>query len=38
LAIAKGIIEAHRGEIFVTYATENTGAKFVFLVPIGDEE
>lgn len=38
LAIAKGIIEAHRGEIFVTDASENTGTKFVFLVPIGDEE
>lgn len=37
LAIAKGIVEAHGGKIFVTDAGENGGAKFVFVIPIGDE-
>ena len=37
LAIAKGIVEAHGGKIFVTDGANKTGAKFVFTVPIGDE-
>lgn len=37
LAIAKGIIEAHQGNITVTNAASGTGAKFIFTVPIGDE-
>lgn len=36
LAIAKGIVEAHGGKIFVSGA-ESGGAKFVFVVPIGDK-
>lgn len=39
LAIAKGIVEAHGGKIFVTDAANGSGgAKFVFVIPIGDEE
>ena len=37
LAIAKGIVEAHGGEIYVTDAKSGQGAKFVFTIPIGDE-
>jgi len=37
LAIAKGIIEAQGGKIWVTDAAQGSGARFVFTVPIGDE-
>lgn len=37
LAIAKGIVEAHQGNIKVTNAADGTGARFIFTVPIGDE-
>lgn len=37
LAIAKGIVEAHGGLISVGDAGNKSGAKFVFTVPIGDE-
>lgn len=37
LAIAKGLVEAHSGKIFVTNGANQTGAKFIFTVPIGDE-
>ena len=37
LAIAKGIIEAHGGKIWVAERAEGSGARFVFLIPIGDE-
>jgi len=37
LAIAKGIVEAHGGKIFVTDGANKTGAKFVFTIPIGDD-
>ena len=38
LAIAKGIIEAHQGKIWVESKTNGHGARVVFTVPIGDEE
>jgi len=37
LAIAKGIVEAHGGKISVTDTEGGGGAKFVFIIPIGDE-
>jgi K+-sensing histidine kinase KdpD len=37
LAIAKGIIEAHDGKISVTDNPNGKGARFVVIVPIGDE-
>jgi K+-sensing histidine kinase KdpD len=36
LAIAKGIVEAHKGEIWIESGTE--GARVVFTLPIGDED
>lgn len=36
LAIAKGIVEAHNGKIWVESA-KNKGTKFQFLIPIGEE-
>ena len=38
LAIAKGIIEAHRGKIWVESGSNGKGTRVVFTVPIGDEE
>jgi two-component system sensor histidine kinase KdpD len=38
LAIAKGIIEAHNGKIWVTDALPGAGTRFIFTVPIGDEQ
>jgi len=38
LAIAKGIIEAHQGKIWVESKAGGRGARVVFTVPIGDEE
>src|SRR5215212_4883242 len=37
LAIAKGIVEAHKGEIWIESGTAK-GTRVVFTVPIGDEE
>lgn len=37
LAIAAGIVEAHGGKIRVKENANGKGAKFVFVVPIGDE-
>src|SRR5262245_40384577 len=38
LAIARGIIEAHGGRIWVETGTGGAGARIAFTVPIGDEE
>jgi len=38
LAIAKGIVEAHSGHIWVEDGTANRGARIVFTVPVGDDE
>lgn len=37
LAIAKGIVEAHGGKISVAETAQNSGARFIFTVPVGDE-
>jgi signal transduction histidine kinase len=37
LAIAKGLVEAHGGKIFVTDGANQMGAKFIFTIAIGDE-
>jgi K+-sensing histidine kinase KdpD len=38
LAIAKGIVEAHGGRIWIENATSGNGARIVFTVPVGDED
>lgn len=38
LAIAKGIVEAHEGRIWIETATGGRGTRVVFTLPIGDEE
>ena len=38
LAIAKGIVEAHGGNIWIEEPTGKQGARIVFTVPVGDEE
>jgi two-component system sensor histidine kinase KdpD len=38
LAIARGIVEAHGGRIRVESGEGGVGARFVFTVPVGDEE
>lgn len=38
LAIAKGIVEAHEGKIWIESATDGHGAKVVFTLPIGDKD
>lgn len=38
LAIAKGIVEAHGGHIWIEDAASGRGARVVFTVPVGDEE
>jgi hypothetical protein len=38
LAIARGIVEAHGGRIWVESGTARLGARVAFTVPIGDEE
>lgn len=38
LAIAKGIVEAHGGRIWIEDATTGSGAKIVFTVPVADTE
>lgn len=38
LAIAKGIVEAHDGTIWIESGTGDKGTRVVFTLPIGDEE
>jgi two-component system sensor histidine kinase KdpD len=38
LAIAKGIIEAHAGRIWIESAANGRGTRVVFTLPIGDDE
>lgn len=38
LAIAKGILEAHEGRIWIEPSTGGKGTRVVFTLPIGDEE
>jgi two-component system sensor histidine kinase KdpD len=38
LAIAKGIIEAHQGTIWIETGTEGKGTRVVFTLPIGDDD
>lgn len=38
LAIAKGIVEAHGGKIWIESGTGGKGTRVVFILPIGDEE
>jgi two-component system sensor histidine kinase KdpD len=38
LAIAKGIVEAHAGRIWIEPAAAAKGTRVVFTLPIGDEE
>jgi len=38
LAIAKGIVEAHGGRIWIEDVTTGPGAKIVFTVPVADTE
>jgi len=38
LAIAKGIVEAHEGKIWIESGTDGKGTRVVFTLPIGDEE
>ena len=38
LAIAKGIVEAHQGKIWIESASGGKGTRVVFTLPIGDDE
>jgi K+-sensing histidine kinase KdpD len=38
LAIAKGIVEAHSGRIWIEDGTAGHGARIVFTVPVGDDD
>ncbi len=38
LAIARGIVEAHGGRIWIEDAKSGKGARLVFTVPVGDED
>ena len=38
LAIAKGIVEAHGGRIWIEDAKTDRGARVIFTVPVGDED
>ena len=38
LAIARGIVEAHGGKIWIESATGGKGTRVVFILPVGDEE
>jgi two-component system sensor histidine kinase KdpD len=38
LAIAKGIVEAHGGQIWIEDTGSGRGARIVFTVPVGDED
>ncbi len=38
LAIAKGIVEAHEGKIWIESGTGGKGTRVVFTLPVGDEK
>ena len=38
LAIARGIIDAHGGKIWIESGPNNIGAQFIFTLPVGDED
>jgi two-component system sensor histidine kinase KdpD len=38
LAIAKGIVEAHSGKIWIESGKDNRGTRVLFTLPIGDQE
>ncbi|MDX6527806.1 MAG: hypothetical protein QOH41_96 [Blastocatellia bacterium] len=38
LAIAKGIVEAHNGRIWIADAPADRGARIIFTVPVGDDD
>ena len=38
LAIAKGIVEAHKGQIWIESGNDGKGTRVVFTLPIGDED
>lgn len=38
LAIARGIVEAHGGRIWIETASDGHGARVIFTVPVGDDE
>ena len=38
LAIARGIVEAHAGHIFIEAGAGGRGTRVTFTVPVGDEE
>jgi two-component system sensor histidine kinase KdpD len=38
LAIARGIVEAHSGRIWIEEGTAGRGARIIFTVPVGDED
>jgi two-component system sensor histidine kinase KdpD len=38
LAIAKGIVEAHDGRIWIESSSDGKGTRVVFTLPVGDEE
>jgi two-component system sensor histidine kinase KdpD len=38
LAIARGIVEAHSGSIWIEEGTAGRGARIIFTVPVGDED
>ena len=38
LAIARGIVEAHGGRIWIEDGANKVGSRFVFRLPTGDDE
>jgi signal transduction histidine kinase len=38
LAIAKGIVEAHGGQIWIESGRDGKGTRVCFTLPIGDED
>ena len=38
LSIARGIVEAHGGKIWIEPSPENKGTRFTFTIPIGDDD